>query len=68
MDSILTPEDIHVMRLNETEEEFDARLESYEGTAMNYKTSTRFVYRPLCCLDYLIRYRTYCTYCLLFIF
>lgn len=25
------PEDIHVMRLNETEEEFDARLEAYEG-------------------------------------
>ncbi len=24
-------EDIHVMRLNETEEDFDARLESYEG-------------------------------------
>ena len=24
------PEDIHVMRFNETEEEFDARLESYE--------------------------------------
>ena len=24
------PEDIHVMRLNETEEEFDARLEAYE--------------------------------------
>ncbi|GKQ43004.1 spermidine/putrescine import ATP-binding protein PotA [Companilactobacillus sp. RD055328] len=24
------PEDIHVMRLNETEEEFDARLESYD--------------------------------------
>ena len=23
------PEDIHVMRLNETEEEFDARLEAY---------------------------------------
>lgn len=27
------PEDIHVMRLNETEEEFDARLESYEVAA-----------------------------------
>ena len=26
------PENIHVMRLNETEEEFDARLESYGGT------------------------------------
>ncbi len=25
-----TPEDIHVMRLNESEEEFDARLEAYE--------------------------------------
>jgi len=25
------PEDIHVMRLNESEEEFDARLETYEG-------------------------------------
>ncbi|MCZ2258937.1 ABC transporter ATP-binding protein [Sporosarcina sp. G11-34] len=25
-----TPEDIHVMRLNETEEDFDARLEAYE--------------------------------------
>lgn len=25
------PEDIHVMRLGETEEEFDARLETYEG-------------------------------------
>ena len=25
------PENIHVMRLNETEEEFDARLESYGG-------------------------------------
>ena len=25
------PEDIHVMRLNESEEEFDARLEIYEG-------------------------------------
>ena len=25
------PEDIHVMRLGETEEEFDARLEAYEG-------------------------------------
>ncbi|WP_179394773.1 ABC transporter ATP-binding protein [Lacticaseibacillus absianus] len=25
------PEDIHVMRLNESEEDFDARLESYEG-------------------------------------
>ena len=24
------PEAIHVMRFNETEEEFDARLESYE--------------------------------------
>lgn len=24
-------EDIHVMRLNESEEDFDARLESYEG-------------------------------------
>jgi spermidine/putrescine transport system ATP-binding protein len=23
------PEDIHVMRLNETEEEFDARIEEY---------------------------------------
>lgn len=27
------PEDIHIMRLNETEEEFDARLESYEDAA-----------------------------------
>lgn len=27
------PEDIHIMRLNETEEEFDARLESYEDSA-----------------------------------
>ena len=27
------PEDIHIMRLNETEEEFDARLESYEGSS-----------------------------------
>ena len=25
------PQDIHVMRLGETEEEFDARLESYEA-------------------------------------
>ena len=25
------PEDIHVMRLNESEEDFDARLETYEG-------------------------------------
>ncbi|QAS70072.1 ABC transporter ATP-binding protein [Oenococcus sicerae] len=25
------PEDIHIMRLNESEEDFDARLESYEG-------------------------------------
>ena len=24
-----TPEDIHIMRLNETEEEFDARIEEY---------------------------------------
>ena len=24
------PEDIHVMRFNESEEDFDARLESYE--------------------------------------
>ncbi len=24
------PEDIHVMRFNESEEEFDARLDSYE--------------------------------------
>ena len=27
---VFEPEDIHVMRFNETEEEFDARLESYE--------------------------------------
>lgn len=27
------PDDIHIMRLNETEEEFDARLEAYEDTA-----------------------------------
>ena len=27
------PEDIHIMRLNETEEEFDARLESYEDSS-----------------------------------
>lgn len=27
------PEDIHVMRLNESEEDFDARLEAYEATA-----------------------------------
>lgn len=27
------PEDIHVMRLNESEEDFDARLEAYEDTA-----------------------------------
>ena len=26
---IFTPEDIHIMRLNETEEEFDARIEEY---------------------------------------
>lgn len=25
------PEDIHVMRLHESQEEFDARLETYEG-------------------------------------
>ncbi|MGA9230761.1 MAG: spermidine/putrescine ABC transporter ATP-binding protein, partial [Exiguobacterium oxidotolerans] len=25
------PEAIHVMRLNETEEDFDKRLESYDG-------------------------------------
>lgn len=24
-----TPEDLHIMRLNETEEEFDARIEEY---------------------------------------
>lgn len=29
MDLILHPEDIHIMRLNETEEEFDARIEEY---------------------------------------
>ena len=27
-----TPEDIHIMRLNETEEEFDARIEEYVET------------------------------------
>ncbi|HHR8875848.1 TPA: spermidine/putrescine ABC transporter ATP-binding protein, partial [Streptococcus agalactiae] len=27
-----TPEDIHIMRLNETEEEFDARIEEYVDT------------------------------------
>ena len=27
-----TPEDIHIMRLNETEEEFDARIEEYVGS------------------------------------
>ena len=26
------PEDIHIMRLNESEEDFDARLEQYEDT------------------------------------
>ena len=25
------PEDIHVMRLNESQEDFDARIEKYEG-------------------------------------
>ena len=31
VDLTFDPEDIHVMRLNESEEDFDARLESYEG-------------------------------------
>ena len=28
--SLFEPEDIHVMRFNESEEDFDARLESYD--------------------------------------
>jgi spermidine/putrescine transport system ATP-binding protein len=26
------PEDIHIMRLNESEEDFDARMEEYDDT------------------------------------
>lgn len=32
IDLDFTPEDIHIMRLNETEEEFDARIEEYVDT------------------------------------
>ena len=54
--------------LNETEEEFDTRLEAYGGAAMNNKLPRNSYLVPYTALDYTICYRADCTYRVLFIF
>ena len=52
------PEAIHVMRLNETEEEFDRRFESYGEEHMQNKNSKTFYLIPYLRMDCFFCYCT----------